>query len=107
MAGSENAFAVYSLQKRSESKPLDWAQFGYFVYDSVYVAAGKYYDVTSCAPVRHSLWRRRNRNCLTFLLVSLLLYLFLSTVYLLYRYSPSLISYSISCIMNSVFFLNK
>jgi hypothetical protein len=39
----ENAFAVYSLQKRSESQPLGWAQFGYWTSDSVYLAAGKYY----------------------------------------------------------------
>jgi Uri superfamily endonuclease len=43
MAEGENAFAVYSLQKRSESKPLDWARFGYWTSDSVYVAAGRYY----------------------------------------------------------------
>jgi hypothetical protein len=43
MTNGENAFAVYSLQKRSETTPLDWAQFGYSASDSVYVAAGKYY----------------------------------------------------------------
>lgn len=43
MADGENAFAVYSLQKRSESTPLDWAQFGYSTSDSVYAAFGKYY----------------------------------------------------------------
>lgn len=43
MADGGNAFAVYSLQKRSESVPLDWAQFGYSTSDSIYVAAGKYY----------------------------------------------------------------
>jgi hypothetical protein len=43
MANGENAFAVYSLQKRSESTPLDWAQFGYWTSDSLYAAAGKYY----------------------------------------------------------------
>jgi len=43
MTNGENAFAVYSLQKRSESTPLDWAQFGYSTSDSVYAAFGKYY----------------------------------------------------------------
>ena len=43
MADGENTFAVYSLQKRSESKSLDWAQFGYWTSDSVYLAAGRYY----------------------------------------------------------------
>lgn len=43
MGSAENAFAVYSLQKRSESTPLGWAQFGYSVSDSVYTAFGKYY----------------------------------------------------------------
>lgn len=43
MAGGENAFAVYSLQKRSDSTPLDWAQFGYSTPDAVYTAAGRYY----------------------------------------------------------------
>jgi hypothetical protein len=43
MANSENAFAVYSLQKRSGSSPLNWAQFGYSTSDSVYAAFGKYY----------------------------------------------------------------
>ncbi|MGA2914580.1 MAG: DUF6599 family protein [Sedimentisphaerales bacterium] len=43
MASAENAFAVYSLQKRSESTPLDWAQFGYSTPDSVYAAFSKYY----------------------------------------------------------------
>ena len=43
MANGENAFTVYSLQKRSESTPLDWAQFGYSTPDSVYAAVGKYY----------------------------------------------------------------
>jgi hypothetical protein len=43
MATGENAFAVYSLQKRSESNPLDWTQFGYSTSDSVYAAFGKYY----------------------------------------------------------------
>jgi hypothetical protein len=43
MADGENAFAVYSLQKRSDSTPLDWAQFGYSTSDSVYAAFGKYY----------------------------------------------------------------
>lgn len=43
MAKGENAFAVYSLQKRSESTPLDWAQFGYSTSDSIYAAFGKYY----------------------------------------------------------------
>jgi hypothetical protein len=43
MADGENAFAVYSLQKRSESSPLDWVQFGYSASDSVYAAFGNYY----------------------------------------------------------------
>jgi len=43
MSDGENAFAVYSLQKRSESSSLDWAQFGYSTSDSVYAAFGKYY----------------------------------------------------------------
>jgi hypothetical protein len=43
MADAQNAFAVYSIQKRSESTPLNWAQFGYSVPDSVYIATGKYY----------------------------------------------------------------
>jgi len=43
MADGENAFAVYSLQKRSEGVPLDWAQFGYSTSDSAYAAAGRYY----------------------------------------------------------------
>ncbi len=43
MADGENAFAVYSLQKRSESTPLNWAQFGYSTSDSVYTAFSKYY----------------------------------------------------------------
>ncbi|MCX5632549.1 MAG: hypothetical protein NTW93_02580 [Phycisphaerae bacterium] len=43
MADGENAFAVYSLQKRNDSTPLDWTQFGYSASDSVYAAFGKYY----------------------------------------------------------------
>ncbi|MGB8226115.1 MAG: DUF6599 family protein [Sedimentisphaerales bacterium] len=43
MADGENAFAVYSLQKRPDSTSLDWTQFGYATSDSVYAAFGKYY----------------------------------------------------------------
>ncbi|MBN1788794.1 MAG: hypothetical protein JW806_10445 [Sedimentisphaerales bacterium] len=43
MGQAENAFAVYSLQKREDSVTLGWAQFGYFTTDSIYFAAGKYY----------------------------------------------------------------
>jgi len=43
MANGENAFAVYSMQKRPESTALDWAQFGYSTSDALYVAAGQYY----------------------------------------------------------------
>jgi hypothetical protein len=43
MAEPQNAFAVYSMQKRSNSAPLSWAQFGYSASDSVYAALGKYY----------------------------------------------------------------
>jgi hypothetical protein len=43
LGNSENAFAVYSMQRREESTPLDWAQFGYATSDAIYAAAGKYY----------------------------------------------------------------
>ena len=43
MANGENSFAVYSMQKRSESEPLDWAQFAYSTSDALYVSAGQYY----------------------------------------------------------------
>ncbi len=43
MRSDREAFAVYSLQKRTESTPLDWTQFGYSTGDSIYAAFGKYY----------------------------------------------------------------
>jgi len=43
MAEPQNAFAVYSMQKRSNSTSLSWAQFGYSASDSVYAAIGRYY----------------------------------------------------------------
>jgi hypothetical protein len=43
MATTENAFAVYSMQQRSESEPVWWAQFGYSTPDGLYLMAGKYY----------------------------------------------------------------
>lgn len=43
MGKPENAFAVYSTQKRSDSASLNWTQFGYSVSDSVYVVFGRYY----------------------------------------------------------------
>lgn len=43
MGNSENSFAVYSMQKRSDAVALDWAQFGYSTSDAIYAAAGKYY----------------------------------------------------------------
>jgi len=43
MGKPENAFAVYSTQKRSDAASLNWTQFGYSVSDSVYVMFGKYY----------------------------------------------------------------
>ncbi|MEN6386312.1 MAG: DUF6599 family protein [Phycisphaerales bacterium] len=43
LGNPENAFAVYSMQRRTESSPLDWAQFGYATSDAIYAAAGKYY----------------------------------------------------------------
>lgn len=43
MTTGENSFAVYSMQKRSQSTPLDWAQFAYSTSDALYAAAGKYY----------------------------------------------------------------
>ena len=43
MAKTKNAFAVYSGQKRSGRKSLDWAQFGYKTTDSIYIAAGNFY----------------------------------------------------------------
>lgn len=43
MGKSENAFAVYSIQKRSDSDSLSWTQFGYSVSDSVYAVFGRYY----------------------------------------------------------------
>ncbi|MFA6185605.1 MAG: DUF6599 family protein [Phycisphaerae bacterium] len=43
MGKPENAFAVYSTQKRSDSESLNWTQFGYSVSDSVYVVFGRYY----------------------------------------------------------------
>ncbi|MDD5134490.1 MAG: hypothetical protein PHP01_03650 [Phycisphaerae bacterium] len=43
MAEPQNGFAVYSMQKRSNSAPLSPVQFGYSVSDSVYAAIGKYY----------------------------------------------------------------
>ena len=49
MGNGENAFAVYSMQKRSESVPLDWAQFGYSTSDALYTAAGRYYIEVSLA----------------------------------------------------------
>jgi hypothetical protein len=55
MADGENAFAVYSLQKRSESTPLDWAQFGYSTPDSIYTAAGRYYIEISLSSENTSL----------------------------------------------------
>ena len=43
MARTKNAFAVYSGQKRTGRKSLDWAQFGYKTADSIYIASGKFY----------------------------------------------------------------
>ncbi|MGD0785065.1 MAG: DUF6599 family protein [Sedimentisphaerales bacterium] len=43
MAKTKNAFAVYSGQKRTGRKSLDWAQFGYKTTDSIYIAAGNFY----------------------------------------------------------------
>jgi hypothetical protein len=43
MARTKNAFAVYSSQKRTDRKSLDWAQFGYKTTDSIYIAAGNFY----------------------------------------------------------------
>ncbi|HBG26319.1 MAG: hypothetical protein A2Y10_01840 [Planctomycetes bacterium GWF2_41_51] len=43
MANNENAFAIYSVQKRSESTPLDSVQFGYSTSDAFYAAASQYY----------------------------------------------------------------
>lgn len=43
MTNAENAFAVYSMQKRSESTPLDSVQFGYSTPDAFAAAAGQYY----------------------------------------------------------------
>lgn len=43
MANGENSFAIYSLQKRSDNTPLNWAQFGYATSDSLYAAADEYY----------------------------------------------------------------
>ncbi len=46
MGNLDNAFAVYSMQKRSESTTLDWTQLGYSTPDAIYVAAGQYYIET-------------------------------------------------------------
>ncbi|OQA04050.1 MAG: hypothetical protein BWY69_00125 [Planctomycetes bacterium ADurb.Bin401] len=43
MSNPENAFAVYSMQKRSESTPLDSVQFGYSTPDAFAASAGQYY----------------------------------------------------------------
>jgi hypothetical protein len=43
MGKPENAFAVYSTQKRSDSESLNWTQFGYSVSDSIYAVFGRYY----------------------------------------------------------------
>jgi hypothetical protein len=46
MGNLDNAFAVYSMQKRAESTPLNWTQLGYSTSDAIYVVAGQYYIET-------------------------------------------------------------
>ncbi len=43
MGKIENAFAVYSIQKRADGQPLEWAKFGCTTSDALYTIAGKYY----------------------------------------------------------------
>lgn len=49
MGNLDNAFAVYSMQKRAESTPLDWTQLGYSTPDAIYAVAGQYYIETVLA----------------------------------------------------------
>ncbi|MCE5341409.1 MAG: hypothetical protein LLF92_09845 [Planctomycetaceae bacterium] len=46
MGNSDNAFAVYSMQKRADGTALDWTQLGYSTSDAIYAAAGQYYIET-------------------------------------------------------------